>query len=461
MKHFKRSLLVVFSLMVLLLMSISADAAFSVTKNNVKYPTSLTAGSVFIVRGTLSSNMVMKQVTTAICDSTGKKVVEKYTAKVNSLKYDLNNSDSHMHFENLSTGDYYYKIVVKNVNDQKLTVLKKPFTVTPVKMKIEKEKVKLPKTLKAGSNFNISGIITTTLPIKSVVITIYNGDDTKCLQRSTNTVNGKYFNIAEANPKLNFSVLKAGEYYYRISVYNMSGKKKRIVNQKFTVKEPTVASSIKIANPVPAKNIINFPTGKGYVISGTITSANKLTSVKAELIGSNKNVLYTKTVNPGTTTYSLKNSPLDAAMKFDQLPVGIYSFVVSATDSRGKTAVLINRKFYVIAKESKFWMDANYKIVPSSDVTINRGAAYGISGMIRSNLPLTRIQGSLTDTSGRSYYSKTITPTRATTYNLGGSDIDNALHFEKLPAGKYVFTIEVKDSKNSVCPLISRIITVK
>lgn len=465
-KQIKHLILVVFTMMVLFMMSVSASAAFSVTKSGVNYPKSYATGSTFSIKGTLKGNVVLKTVVTGIYNSTGKTALQKYTASPNAISYNMQDADSHLQFDKLAPGTYYYRATVTNVNNVKLRVFDYKFTVTTApKMTIKKTNVILPSALKEGKGFTMSGKITSNLTMKSIVFTIYNSTGQSCLQRYTATVNGKSYSVSKAAPYLNFKKLKQGNYYYRISVYDSKGKKIRIVNKQFKVgpaattpTTPTTTSSIKISNPKPASSIA-MSEGTSYGLGGKITSTYKLSSITAQILDANKNVKLSKKVTTSATSYEIAGSPIDAAMTFNTLKPGMYTYVLSAIDVKSKKAVLINRIFFIQSRNSKITIQAP---VPSADVTIAKGKYYPISGLISvpSGRTIKSVQGILLNSSGKEVFNKTVAPgTRQ--YQLGGGDIDKAMTFNTLSAGTYYLNIFVKDDLGSVAPVISKKIVIK
>ena len=76
-------------------------------------------------------------------------------------------------------------------------------------------------------------------------------------------------------------------------------------------------------------------TGKGIDVTGYAVSNYNITSVTGTIKNSSGSAVYTKTLKPGTTAYKLSN--LDSYMKFGKLSAGTYTYVITATDSHGKT----------------------------------------------------------------------------------------------------------------------------
>lgn len=217
----------------------------------------------------------------------------------------------------------------------------------------KKTGITLPTTIKAGAVFQMKGTIKTNEKMTKISCTIYNSNGKKCLQRYDARVNAKSYNLKKADPHLAFDKLTAGKYYYRVCVYNAKGTKKRVVNRKFTVTGTSAAAdgNIQISNPVPSADI-TLTAGQSYSLSGTITSKYKMKSITAKIINSSNQVVYSKVSKPNSKQYSLKNSAIDSAMKFDALTAGTYTFQINAVDTQKTNVVLIKRTVTVNAKSS-------------------------------------------------------------------------------------------------------------
>lgn len=218
----------------------------------------------------------------------------------------------------------------------------------PVQAKAAASSIKIsgatkPTTLKQGGFFNMKGTIKSTKKLKEVRCTIYNSTGKTCLQRYTAYPNAKKYNLAKADSFLLFDKLTPGTYYYRVRAYDTSGYNKRVINKKFTV---VGNGTIKIVNPLPSKTF-SINAGSAYAIGGKISSTYTLKSVNARIINSSNKVVYSKTVKPNKKTYTVTNSKLDTAMKFDQLTAGSYKYQLTAVDSQGLNVKLVVRSFTV------------------------------------------------------------------------------------------------------------------
>lgn len=76
--------------------------------------------------------------------------------------------------------------------------------------------------------------------------------------------------------------------------------------------------------------------------------------------------------------------------------------------------------------------------------TITQGSMDGVSGTVSSSKKVTKVTAQIIGKSNKKvYYSKTVNPNK-TSYNLTG-DIDNAMKFDKLGKGTYIFRVTAED----------------
>lgn len=196
-----------------------------------------------------------------------------------------------------------------------------------------------PGTLTKGQSFSVTGMVTSTTNLKQVRLSIYNTSTKKYPYKYTINASGKQCNVAAADSYLLFDQLAAGTYNYKIVAVGTNGASKIVLKKQFTVKGD---GNISITGAKPAVNITH-QKGNSYSIKGKITSTYALKKITATLTNNTTSkVVYKGVVKPNTTTYSLANSALDAAMKFNQLAVGKYTIKIVAKDVQGNSKTLMN-----------------------------------------------------------------------------------------------------------------------
>ena len=109
--------------------------------------------------------------------------------------------------------------------------------------------------------------------------------------------------------------------------------------------ETPTASTLKISGQSSPGNL---NIGSYWTCTGTISSNYTINQVSGYILGSdNSTVLYSKTINPNATSYSLANGEIDKALLFNKLSAGTYYYRITATDTSGKSLTLINASFTV------------------------------------------------------------------------------------------------------------------
>lgn len=121
--------------------SAATTNSMKVTKSGVTYPTNLTKGNSFVLKGTIKSNKNIDRIEIGIVSGTtknwvqGQKVIQYPKKKTYDI---LKNADSKIKFGKLFAGTYYYRCWVKNGNNRSIKVFDYKFTV---KNPVQKKKV--------------------------------------------------------------------------------------------------------------------------------------------------------------------------------------------------------------------------------------------------------------------------------------------------------------------------------
>ncbi|MCD8231926.1 MAG: RICIN domain-containing protein [Clostridiales bacterium] len=97
------------------------------TISGASKPGTLTKGSSFTIKGTVSSETKITSLTVAVYDTSGEKQIGK-TVKPNAKSYNLSKVDDSIKFAKLSPGVYTYKVTATN-SGGKRTLVKKVFVV--------------------------------------------------------------------------------------------------------------------------------------------------------------------------------------------------------------------------------------------------------------------------------------------------------------------------------------------
>ena len=203
--------------------------------NDYTYPTEVRYGRSFGLKGTITCNKIMTNVTAGLyTDSNGKNAKQKISVNPNSKSYNLNGKvNDSLIFNNLDEGTYYYRISVTAAGTTKVieNIEFKIYTVFTISNATK------PTSIKKGSCFGLRGVITNDKKLKNVTAGIYtdaNGKNAK--QKVSVNPNAKSYDLnGKVNNELIFNNLAKGTYYYRVTANNGT-RTEVLINQKFTVK---------------------------------------------------------------------------------------------------------------------------------------------------------------------------------------------------------------------------------
>ncbi|MCH5265220.1 MAG: RICIN domain-containing protein [Lachnospiraceae bacterium] len=102
------------------------------TVSGATYPTSLLAGSAFVLKGVIASRYTMTSLTAAVINANSQTVLTK-TVVPNSCSYDLAGVDAAITFGKLAVGSYTYRVTATDRKGGNLTVINRDFTIyTPM-----------------------------------------------------------------------------------------------------------------------------------------------------------------------------------------------------------------------------------------------------------------------------------------------------------------------------------------
>lgn len=201
--------------------------------------------------------------------------------------------------------------------------------------------------------------------------------------------------------------------------------------------------------------------GATFQVKGTLRGNEKLAKVVCTIYNSTgKKCLQRFEARPNAKTYNLRKA--DPYLMFNKLAAGKYYYRVLVYNAKGASKRIANRKF-TVSGTSTTTAKGTIKVtspVPSSDVTLNAGSSYALSGTITSTYKMKSITAKILNSSNQTVCSKVSKP-NSTRYSLKNSAIDKAMTFDNLTAGTYTFCLSAIDAKGTNVVLIKRTITVK
>ena len=151
-------------------------------------------------------------------------------------------------------------------------------------------------------------------------------------------------------------------------------------------------------------------------------------------------MVYTKTVNPNSTSFSV--AAVDNDIIFGKAAAGTNYYKISATDQQ-TTKQLVNQAFTVVSNSPDSTLALSGHNVPG---TLNAGASFTIKGKVTSNYNITSLTVGIYNSNGGEVSAKTVAP-NAKSYDL--ANIDPYIVFGKAAAGTNYYRIVATDAKGT------------
>ena len=348
------------------------------TISGATIPGTMSEGSSFSIRGTISSNVSITSVTVGVYDVKGNMKIGK-TVSPNATTYDLVNVDTSVKFGTLAAGVYRYRVTAVNAAGT-TELVNKVFVVTGTGQTVANGIYHIASVTNGNYALSIKSDSNTTganVHLWKKASTnymkfqfIYNGSG---YYKIKDVGSGKYLgvtgqssssgaNVEQQTDGTLWQVLSDGNgAYYLIPktatgcCLDLSGN--TVANGRnidIYTANMTTAQRWKLENTaVSQKATISGATipgtmseGSSFSIRGTVSSDSNITSVTVGVYDVSGSMKIGKKVEPDTTAYDLKN--IDTSIKFGTLAAGIYRYKVMASNGAG-TAELVDKVFVVTA----------------------------------------------------------------------------------------------------------------
>ncbi len=453
----------------------SADDTLTIA-NGTAVPEKLVEGKFVVVKGTVSSAVSnITKITVGVYDKDGN-CVASGSVDVKEKTFDLSKLDDKISFNKLTTGDYYYKVIVSNASNSDYVLVNQSFTVTktgenqtstlPIPA-VSEDKITIsgnntvPDTMKKGSSFSIQGTVTSEQSdLVYLTAGVYDSNGNFVTGR-TIAPKAKTYDIRKLDSYISFNKLNEGKYIYAVIATNAENQNVALVNKQFTVTAdgnaaPTVSDNMTVTNGTEIPD--NIAKGKYLSIKGTITSENSnITSLTVGVYDANNKFVTGKTVNPDAKTYNLAN--LDNYVSFNALAEGTYTYAVIASNGANSNVTVVSKKFTVGSQTSVLdeLKISNGTTVPQK---LEKGKTVSVKGTVTSTISnITSLTVGIYENrqGGRIITEKTVIP-NAKTYDL--SMLDNDIAFNKLTDGTYAYVVIATNANNGNYTLTSQTFTV-
>ena len=479
MKRFFAIILVIAVLSCML--AIPVSAAVTVSASGEKYPTELTKGSSFGIRGIYSvpsGNKITKvQVYLTGPGSGNKQLI--FTDKPNTIYFNVNASvgdnnktlNNTLSFGKLATGTYSLQLYfyVNNSTSATRTVTKN-FTIKSATTTYTTPTItistteKYPKELTKGSGYNIAGAYTTnvgTITSVNASLTYPNGSTSYFWSAAPGT---KTFNVKTTlgsndkslNSTLKYGSLSEGTHTLCIDIVAKNGT----AQKTYTVKKPFTIKGTTPSTPVAATITASgeqYPEtlqeGKSGPLRGVYTTnVGLITKVEAYLLATASNTKYFAfSATPNSKSFDVNGKDgsigsngknLNNTVSFGTLETGYYCLQIDIyVDNASTPTRTIKRNITIgeiVADNENYPKDFTEGTKQSISGTYTFSYSSGKIANVKAQL--------LKDADSSVLCTFNAAPNSAsfdvnTTKDSNGKTLSNALALEKLPAGSYTLYI--------------------
>ena len=433
-----------------------AESAISIT-NGTTIPTSIPVGMAVSIGGTVQSESNITKITAGVYDQNNNLVTGR-SAYPNARAYNVANLDYYVNFGDLTAGTYYYKVLVSNSTHTNYAVVSQKFNVvgngSTMADNISVTGGTTIPNIMVGQSVSIGGTITSqSSNITRLTVGVFDEND-RPLTGRTVVPNAKTYNVTNLDAYVNFGVLNAGTYYYRMVATNGTHTNYTVVNQKFTVTSNgnTVSDTIGMTG---GTTIPNIPVGKAVSIGGTVQSGSNITMITVGVYDQNNNLMTGRSAYPNNTSYNVAN--LDYYVKFGDLTAGTYYYKVLVTNGSHTNYAVVNQKFTVTSNGSTV-SDTIGMTGGTTIPNIPVGKAVSIGGVVQSKSSnITKLTVGVYSASGNLITGKTVTP-NAKSYNI--ANVDYYVSFGDLTAGTYYYKIIATNASYSNDTVVNQKFTV-
>jgi uncharacterized protein YjdB len=312
-------------------LSFAAGTVFPTTAGVVN---AIKPGASPRIEGDVFSDYPLTSVTVEILTSGGAVEYEK-SGRPGRLDFDIHVWQSGLLFGRLVPGSYRFVVTAADATGRSGTFEDTSFTVLqPSTLKLVGGTVfgSFAGTRSAfvqGAGVKAAGVVSSNYRFTGVTATIRTQAG-KIVYSRTGGTGATRLDLASWAAALPFGRLAPGKYVYAVTASDVfyAPQVRTLQSTAFTVMPPSTLH-LSGAMTVPAVLV----QGHGVTVTGTVSSNYTLTNVTARVTTATGAVVYTQTANPKSTRFDLHT--WNNALAFSRLPVGVYLYQVTATDSSG------------------------------------------------------------------------------------------------------------------------------
>ena len=439
---------------------------------DTKIPANLKKGQAVTVRGTVTANADITNVSVSVLDSNNNSVTGG-SASPNAKTYDLRGLDNLVSFNKLAEGSYTYTVTARvggglvTLSDQKFTVgnAATAQASNPDDALTISGGTVIPDTMAAGKAITVTGTVTSANSnMTALTCGVYDSNNKLVIGKTVNP-RSKTYDLNTLDYIMAFNKLAAGTYTYVVSASNAGNAAYTLVSKTFKVgagnssSTTTASATDKITISGGTNMPATLKAGGAVNVTGIVTSADSnMTSLTVGVYDSAGNLVTGKTVNPASKTYDLKN--LDSYVAFHKLSGGNYTYAVIASNAANTNYALVSKSFTVSGSSSSNTSGSGGLSISGGTTipsTITPGKIINITGIVTSDSTMTALTCGVYSASGKFVTGRTINP-KSSSYDL--KKFDSYVAFNNLPAGNYAYAVIASNASVKNYTLVNKKFTV-
>ena len=194
-----------------------------------------------------------------------------------------------------------------------------------------------------------------------------------------------------------------------------------------------VSSTMKISD---ASRPVSIIVGNTFGVIGVVESNYRIKHVNVSITNSSGKKVISKTARPNTWAYNL--SGLDYQVRFGTLPIGSYTYRVTATDEK-KSSTLVKSNFKVTGKPKSSLTAKNY----TAPTSLKEGSPFVLNGKVTSNKKITYVSIQVVNKNGKAVITAN-SANNSRSFNI--AKLDLKVRFGTLAKGTYYYRITARDT---------------
>ena len=371
----------------------------------------------------VSTNGALSSVTAGIYDSEGV-LITSVSGTPGKDRFELSSLGQRLGADRLADGSYLLRITARNAEETRV-LLEQSLVLSPSGARLDG--ANQPVNLKEGERLDLTGTVTASTKIRSLLVGIYDRYGKTIMAQTVNPETSSY-DISALSGQINFGTLTMGSYQYCIKVTTEAGSE-TLLNRAFNVwvrSDPITLSEVSLKE--------SYLPGELQGLGGTVkSSSSNLRQVSVtvyDYVGATA-----AEAKVSVTARSVRFDILDQMMDLSALEAGTYQMVITALNDAGPQTLL--------TKSFRITPDAISLCALEVPSMLCVGDSFNLGGMVASDqTALSSVSVTVADSSGVNVLSAAALP-GGNTFDLAA--FNSRLLFSTLSEGEYTLRITAEN----------------